>query len=185
MPIIKAEPSTEYPVPGNTVTRTASGLGLIADLALFCTNNKVHLMAGMLDLLAGGTPEVESFSLTLTGTLAAFAVRADSPNYVDGTGAVNGYLATTSQVRTIDDIFGAQTLGTAQSFTATNTAQVQLQVERGDPDNAVVMHYRDSAGSAAHYTDDGGATWAAATGLTTHYDTNYINTAAPAVASVH
>lgn len=166
----------EYPVPGNGVTRSASGLGLIADLALFCTNNKVHLMAGMLDLLAGGTPEVESISLTLTGTLAAFAVRADSPKYVDGTGDVNGYIATTSTVRTIDDIFGAQTLGTAQSFTGTNVAQVQLQVERGDPDNAVVMHYRDSAGSAAHYTDDGGATWSASTGLTTHYDTNYLNT---------
>jgi len=168
--------SVNVPVPGNGVTRSASGLGLIADLALFDQSNQLILMANTLDLLAGGTPETEIVALSLTGTLCAFAVRADSPKYVDGTGAVNGYLATTSQVRTIDDIFDAQTLGTAQSFTATNTAQVQLQVERGDPDNAVVMRYRDSAGSAAHYTDDGGATWTASTGLTTHYDTNYLNT---------
>lgn len=164
------------PAPGSRSTRSASGLSLTAHIALFDSSNQVHLLAGLPDMLAGGTPEVETFALSLTGTLAAFAVRADSPLYIDGSGEVNGYLATTSQVRTISDIAGARTLGTAQSFTATNAAQVQLQTERGDPDNAVVMHYRDAAGSAAHYTDDGGATWGAATGLTAYYDSNYINT---------
>lgn len=165
------------PNPLNSLRLGGSGLSALVDvIAAFDAAGKVHIISGLRQLPNGITPETISHTLSLTGTLAAFAVRADSPLYIAHSGAVNGYLATTSQVRTISDIFGIRTLGTAQSFTATNPAQVQLQVERGDPDNVVVMHYRDSAGSAAHYTDDGGATWAASTGLTTHYDTNYVNT---------
>ena len=163
----------EYPVPGNTVTRSASGLGLVADLALFCTNNKVHLMSSMLELLSGGTPEVESISLTLTGTLGAFVVRADSPNYVDGTGAVNGYIATTSQVRTIDDIFNAQILGTAYSYAAgavVQPHQVHMQAERGNPDWVLVVTYIDTGGVDAYRTTTGGAAWSTESSLPSFYD---------------
>ena len=59
--------------------------------------------------------------------------------------------------------------------TATNAAQVQLQTERSDPDSAIVIRYYDTGGTLAHYTTDGGATWAASSGLTTNYDTNYLN----------
>jgi len=163
----------EYPVPGNTVTRSATGLGLVADLALFCTNNKVHLMSSMLDLLAGGTPEVESISLTLTGTLGAFVVRADSPNYVDGSGAVNGYIATTSTVRTIDDIFNAQTLGTAYTYAAgavVQPHQVHMQAERGNSDWVLAVTYRDTGGVDAYRTTDGGSAWSTESSLPSFYD---------------
>ena len=45
------------------------------------------------------------------GLMSVFTVDA-------GTGAVNGYICTNQQVRTISDILGARTLGTPQSFTA-------------------------------------------------------------------
>lgn len=37
------------------------------------------------------------------------------------------------------------------------------------------MRYYDTGGTLAHYTIDAGATWTASTGLTTNYDTNYLN----------
>ena len=165
--------SVNTPGAGSTTPRNATGLGLIADIALFCTNNMVHYLSSMLDLLAGGTPEVESVSLSLTGTLGAFAVRADSPNYLNGSGAVNGYLATTSQVRTISDIFDAATLGTAYSYASgavVQPHQVQLQTERGNPDWALTVTYRDTGGVDAYRTTNGGSAWSTESSLPAFYD---------------
>lgn len=169
------------PPPGSTRTRSVTGLGLIAEIALFCTSNKVHLMAGMLDLLAGGTPAVESFSLSLTGTLGGFVVAADSPLYLDGTGAVNGVLATTTGARTISDIFGARTLGTAYSYvdgTVAGENQVQIQAERGNPDWVLVAVYHDTLGTRVYRSTDGGATWADESSLPSFNDTNLPTNAA-------
>lgn len=171
------EPGFTYPPPTLTPDLDANGLSAaIGTLAVYdSTNTKVHITNNLNLLLASGTPTFTDYALGLTGTLAGFVVRADSPKYIAGTGAVNGIVATTSQVRKISDIFGARTLGAAQSYTATSVAQVQLQSERGNPDNAIVMRYYDTGGTLAHYTNDAGGTWAASSGLTTNYDTNYLN----------
>jgi len=147
----------------------ANGLAGTTDrLAVFDSGgNSVHIVEDVRSLLTGGTPSSTENVLSLTGTLASFVYTAGS--------SVDGIIATTSQVRKISDIFGSRTLGTAQSYTATNAAQVQLQTERGDPDSAIVIRYYDTGGTLAHYTTDGGATWAASSGLTTNYDTNYLN----------
>jgi len=147
----------------------ADGLSALTDtLAVFdATNKKVHIVTGFRSVLSGGTPSATGYALSLTGSLASFT-------YIAGS-SVNGVVATTEEVRSISDIFGARTLGTAQAYTATNQAQVQLQSERGNPNNVVVMIYRDTGGSAAYYSTDAGATWTASTGLTAFYDTNYTN----------
>jgi len=158
-------------IPGTVLpgVNAGSGLGVnTGTLAVFdSTNSKVHISTNFDRLAAGGTPDFTGYTLSLTGTLAAFV-------FLAGT-SVNGVIATTSQVRTITDIFGARTLGSAQSYTATNVGQVQLQSERGNPFNVIVMRYYDTGGVQAHYSADAGATWTASTGLTSFYDTNYLN----------
>lgn len=175
-PATESTPITSTPNVGYTPILTTSpavdndGLSATTDtLAVFDSGgNSVHIVSNFRSVLTGGTPTSVEHSLSLTGTLASFV-------YTAGT-SVNGIIATTSQVRKITDIFGARTLGTAQSYTATNVGQVQLQSERGNPNNAIVMRYYDTGGTLAHYTNDAGGTWSASTGLTTNYDTNYVNT---------
>lgn len=165
----------EYPVPGNGVTRSASGLGLVPDLALFDNSNQVHLVASMLDLLAGQELAVDTYSLSLTGALGGVVVRADSPKYVDGTGAVNVVLATKSEARTLADVFNARTLGTAYSYAdgaAAFEGQVQIQAERGNPDWLLVAVYHDSLGTNVYRSVDGGATWSTESSLPSFHDTN-------------
>lgn len=139
------------------------------------TNGKVWITSEFDLMYQAEDPSFTGYALGLTGNLASFAVRADSPKYLGGSGAVNGYIATDRQVRTIADVFGARTLGTAQAFTTTNGIQVYLQTERGNPANAIVLRYYDTGGCAAYATVDGGATWTASTGLTAFYDSNYLN----------
>ena len=168
------------PPVGTTLTRSVSGLGLITNLALFCTNNKVHLVSRLLDLLTNGTPTVTSHSLTLTGTLAAFAVRADSLKYVTGTGAVDGYLATDEEVLTISDIAGTRLLGTPYSYAdgaVVAESQVQVQVERGNPDWVLVAAYYDTLGTRVFRSTTGGSSWADESTLPFAYDSNLPNNA--------
>ena len=162
-------PVLNFPGTNTPGVNTGSGLGInTGTLAVFDgTNGKVHISTNFDRLIAGGTPDFTGYTLSLTGTLSSFVFIAGS--------SVDGIVATTEQVRKITDIFSARTLGTAQAYTATNSAQVQLQSERGNPNNAIVMLYYDTGGSAAYYTTDAGATWTASTGLTAFYDTNYTN----------
>lgn len=108
-----------------------------------------------------------------TGTLASFAVRADSPLYLSGTGAVNGYLATTGQAFSINDIFSARTLGAPYAFTrgaADTPSQVQLQTERGNPDWALVAVYHDATGTHLYRTSNGAVSWATESSLPNQVD---------------
>jgi hypothetical protein len=170
--------TTEPPVivynPPPVVTYKGNdGLSANVDkIACFCTNNKVHIVSGLRQLPNGIVPTQVTHALSLTGTLASFAVRADS--YLGST--VNGYVATTHQARTISDIASARTLGTAYSYPAGTdyTRHVQLQTERGNPDWALVTVYHNGGGTLgvrAYRTEDGGANWAAQSSLPTAYDT--------------
>jgi hypothetical protein len=170
------DPPVIYPSIIITDEDGGHGLGVNTEtLAVFdATNGKVWISADFDRLPTGGTPTFTGYSLGLTtgGGLASFVVRADSPRYVTGNGAVNGYLATRLQARTISDVFGTRTLGAAYSYAATAAYyQVQLQTERGNPDWALAAVHHDGIGVRVYRTTDGGATWAAQSSLPTAYDT--------------
>lgn len=177
-PAAEIAPPTEPPIvypPVVSVIAPEGALGLGGGtLAVFDgTNSKVHITTNFDRIAYAVAPTFTGYALALGGTLAAFAVRADSPKYVGGSGAVSGYLATTTQARTISDIFGARTLGAAQSYADMGSPLlVQLQSERGDPANAICLRFRWGSGHEAHYTTDGGGSWAAASGLPGNYDPN-------------
>lgn len=176
------EPGFTYPPPTLTPDLDANGLSAaIGTLAVYdSTNTKVHITNNLNLLLASGTPTFTDYALSLTGTLAGFVVRADSPKYVDGTGAVNGYISTVSQVRTLADVFGARTLGTAYSYgagAAVAMRQVLLQSERGNPDWALVAVYNDTGGVNAYRTVNGGGAWSTENSLPAFYDSNLPNNA--------
>ncbi|MBK9747314.1 MAG: hypothetical protein IPO91_11085 [Chloroflexi bacterium] len=164
-----------------TQPQGANGFGS-GTLAVFDgTHGAVHITTDFERLPYGVPPTFSTHSLSLSGTLAAFAVRADSPRYINGSGAVNGYLATTSGARSLDDVFGARTLGTAYAYpdgAAVAARQVQLQTERGHPDWALVAAYYDTGGVNVYRTVNGGATWNAKASLPPAYDSNLPNNAA-------
>ncbi len=148
----------------------ADGLSSTTDrLAVFDSGgNSVHVVANFRSVLTGGAPSSTEYALSLTGTLASFT-------YIAGS-SVNGIVATTSQVRTLTDVFGARTLGTAYSYASGATTypnQVNLQSERGDPNWAIVVTEQDTGGINAYRTTDGGANWSAESSLPSFYDSNY------------
>lgn len=163
------------PIVSTTPPLYGSGLGVnTGTIAVFdSTNGKVHITTEFEVILAGLNPAFTGYALGLTGTLAGFVVRADSPKYLNGSGAVNGYVASVSQVRAISDIFGARTLSTAYSYAAgaaVQPHQVQLQAERGNPSWALVSVYNDTGGVNAYLTIDGGSAWSAESSLPAFYD---------------
>ncbi len=159
----------------------ANGFGS-GTLAVFDgTHGQVHITTDFDRLPYGVTPTFSAHGLSLSGTLATFAVRADSPRYINGSGAVDGYIATTSGARSIGDVFGARTLGAAYAYpdgAVIAARQVQLQTERGNPDWALVAAYYDTGGVNVYRTVNGGATWSAEVSLPPTYDSNLPNNAA-------
>lgn len=173
-PITSSPPVTYTPI--LTTSPSVDNDGLIATtdtLAVFDSGgNSVHIVSNFRSVLTGGTPTSVEHNLSLTGTLASFCFKAGT--------SVNGYLATTSEVRTISDVFGARTLGTAYSYATgavANARQVQLQSERGNPEAVLVAAYYDSAGTKVYYSTNGGSSFSAGTGLPSAYDNNLPNNA--------
>lgn len=171
------------PIVSTTPPLYGSGLGVnTGTIAVFdSTNGKVHITTEFEVILASLNPAFTGYALGLTGTLSGFVVRADSPKYLNGSGAVNGYIATISQVRPISDIFGARTLSTAYSYAAgaaVGYSQVHMQAERGNAAWALVSVYNDTGGVNAYRTTNGGASWSPESSLPAFYDTNLPNNAA-------
>lgn len=167
---VTTSPAVTYP-PILTTSPTVDNDGLTATtdrLAVFDSGGgSVHVVTSFRSVLTGGTPTSTEYALSLTGTLAAFCFKAGT--------SVNGYLATTSQVRTISDVFGARTLGTAYSYAsgaAVAVRQVQLQSERGNPEAVLAVLYNDTGGVNAYRSIDGGANWLTESTLPAFYDSN-------------
>jgi len=178
---VTSQPYVPYNPPPRPTFMGQYGLsGLLDRIACFDNASKLHIVNGLRQMPNGVTPETDTQTLSGSwGTLDAFAVRADSPFYLAGSGYVNGYLAGTSGARPITDIFGTPALGTLYSYAggSVGATQVQLQTERGNPDFVLVALYKDSTGTRVYRSIDGGGSWSAGSGLPTAYDTNLPNNA--------
>lgn len=179
-PEAESYPPFEPPVlnPPTVITPPVNGgvgLGInTGTLAVFdSTNSKVHISTNFDRLAAGGTPTFTGYTLSLTGTLACAAVRADS--YVPGAASIDAYVNTTSQARKLTDVFSARTLGTGYSYAdgaADFTRQAQIQTERGNPAWVLAAVYKDGVGTRVYRSTDGSASWSDESSLPTAYDNN-------------
>ena len=146
-------------------------------LAAFTTGNELLITTDADTPEAAGGPTYAVTDLTaLTnwggGTLVDFQVDAFSPLYINGSGAVNGWIMTTTKVQRITDIFGTVALGTAHALPY-NTAAGCLRTERGTQNWLIAVQYKAASGTSVAYTTDG-STWTNVT-VNSNYDANYVN----------
>ena len=111
------------------------------------------------------SPTWVRYALSISGTVGGFVVDAYSPLYL-GTGIeVNGWIATTSGLYRITDIFGARTLTLQHTFSVAVAEPYNLQIDAlFCRQNAVVctLYYGSTGGHEgtwSAYTTDG-STWA-------------------------
>lgn len=134
----------------------------MADIALFNSDGLIYYLstANYPSQSGGATPEgTESLSgLGMTGTLNDFTVDAFSPNYITSpSGAVNGWIVSSAEIRRITDIFGTPALSPATALSpgpASGTI-IQMDFERGTPNWGFAAWFTAVNGVYVATTSDG------------------------------
>jgi hypothetical protein len=124
-------------------------------IALFATDNRLYRTTNF----NAASPTWTSVNLSALanwggGTLCDFTVDAYSPAYISGSGAVNGWIATTSHWQRITDIFGSPVLATAVALTDTTQARC-MNFERGTQNWGIIPSYKEGVGVRAGRTTTG------------------------------
>jgi hypothetical protein len=170
-------PGVTYVPPVTDLTYTDPDLEVVPDLsaeftdpltspniAAFNNDGNLYRTANFNYPSAAGGPTWTATSLSglgMSGTLMMFIVDAYSPKYL-GTGTqVNGWIATTTEVRRITDIGGTPALGTAYTYVAPS-AFVFMQSGRLTQNHVILTCGLAGTGPRCIYTTDG-STWAEAT----------------------
>ncbi len=120
------------------------------------------------------TPEWSALDLTFSGTMQQFVVDAFSPGYVDGSGAINGWVVTSTGIYRVSDIFGSAPAATLQHTFRTPSGSIanhSINASFGSAGHVVVVSYYGADGTWATYTTDG-TTWATEAQITSHYQSN-------------
>lgn len=121
-----------------------------------------------------------------TGFLYSFVVDPFSPGYIEGVGAVNGWVVSDTDIYRVTDMFGTPAITSVHTFaTATDNTSLHwrtIQASFGrffvaDEENPwlmVVSYYGDTTGHEGTwvmYSMDAGATWSSEVQLSANYST--------------
>jgi hypothetical protein len=152
-----------YPPP--TPVGLSAGVGTIAVLG---GDSRWRITS---DFNAASVVYTTGTAMSILGTPIQFVADYYSPKWLTGTGAVNGWLVTSTGIYRISDIFGTVTPTLQYSFTTGTTTLRSIHIGRMTQNFLmVVSNYRASGGTVIATTVDG-TNWAETT-ITTDYNTN-------------
>lgn len=131
-----------------------------------------------------GGPTWESVDLGITETLYSWVVDPFSPGYVNGSGAINGWIATETDIYRVADLFGTVTVDSVLTFATTaddasfhwRTVQASFGAyfaEGANPWLLCISYYGSTVGHTgtwATYSTDGGTTWSSEVQISEFYD---------------
>ncbi len=105
-----------------------------------------------------------------------FVVDAYSPKYIDGVGAVNGWITTGLYIYRVEDIFGTPIVTQQTSLPLTLAELPHVNIDASFAEEGFVLavvHYNNetTGGTYALYTTDGGLNWNT-TQITAHRETD-------------
>lgn len=148
-----------------------------------------------------GGPTWTQHDLGITDTkVYSFVVDPFSPGYIEGSGTVNGWVVTESDIYRIEDFFGTPSANSVHTFaTAIDPADIRqsrtIQASFGtyfdsgdNPWLLVITHYADEVGHTGTWalrSLNGGQTWETETQVTAHYDSMIEVTEPPVEVAVH
>lgn len=143
-----------------------SGIGT---LATFDDNGYVYRTA----TFDTPIPVWDSVDLSVSGTPQQFVVDPFCSYYLTGTGTVDGWLVTSTNIYKVTDIFGTPVAVSQKTFRTPGgtVANHSADASFGNEGHAVVVSYYGSDGTYVTYTTDGSA-WSAETQLTAFYQTD-------------
>lgn len=165
------DPPAAVPEPG-----LISGQDLVAAIGKF----KVYRTTDFTTPSGSGGPTWDAKDLTGADEMQTWVVDPFSPGYIAGSGAINGWAATTTKLYRLTDLFGTTPAVTAVVTFAKTASWRTVQasfgtyfIEGSNPWLICVSYYGSTAGHTgtwATYSKDGGATWATEVQISAYYD---------------
>lgn len=154
-----------YELPPNT-----QGQWLVAfknQIAAFNTDGYLYITGNFRDAVE---PTYVRTNLGLDGTIQTFCVDAFSPGYLEGSGAINGWVVTTTRIYRITDIFGAASVISQKTFRTPSGSIANHSIDGsfGAQGHVVVVSYYGEDGTWATYTTDG-VNWSSEMQITAYY----------------
>ncbi|GAB4434126.1 MAG: hypothetical protein Kow00120_00240 [Anaerolineae bacterium] len=159
-----------YELPPNT-----QGQWLVAfknQIAAFNTDGYLYITSNFRDAVE---PVWTRAALGVDGTIQAFCVDAFSPGYLEGSGAINGWIVTTTRIYRITDIFGAASVISQKTFRTPSGSIANHSIDGsfGAQGHVVVVSYYGEDGTWATYTTDG-VNWSSEMQITAYYQPDTI-----------
>lgn len=151
-----------YPIDLSTASEDALKMGKgTKDIVLIGTDSKAYVTGEFTYPSASGGPQDWAGTTIsgLSGTPVAFVVDAFCPKYVNGSGTVDGWIATTTGLYKVTDLFGSPTASLQKSFRGTSSRR-SLQSSFGERHIVCTSAYSDGV-YRTHSTD--GSTWSTET----------------------
>lgn len=156
----------------------------IGNIVLVTTSGKLFRTSDFSTPEASGGPTWDQVNLSLSGTVYSFVVDPFSPLYI-GTGTdVNGWIATSTNLYYIEDMFGASpTVNNQLTFPSAITSDTGFRTLDASFGNffsnsawvACVSYYDDEAGHTGtwiYWSTNGGSSWNSEVQITSHYNTS-------------
>lgn len=142
-------------------------------IAAFNTNGYLYITSVFRD---AAEPTWTCTDLALDGTIQGFVVDAFSPGYLSGSGAINGWLVTTTRIYRISDIFGSVSATSQKTFRTPSgsIANHSIDASFGAQGHVVVVSYYGEDGTYCTYSTDG-VNWSTETQITAYYQTDTVN----------
>jgi hypothetical protein len=152
-----------------------TGQELVAGIGKF----KVYRTEDFQTPSGSGGPTWDAVDLTGADEILTWVVDPFSPGYINGSGSIDGWLATATKIYRVEDLFGTPSVTTEVTFA--NTASWRtIQASFGtyffeglNPWLVCISYYGSTGGHTgtwATYSMDGGATWATEVQVSAFYD---------------
>jgi hypothetical protein len=174
-----ALPPGEQPEPPPDLTPYVPDYGLRSGqekVVAICRDGYVYRTTDFQTLASAGGPTWSRVSMGISEYIYSFVVDPFSPGYINGSGAINGYIATENAIYRLENLFGTLAVTTLHSFATVapfaNGCFRAIGASFGryfenDADNPWLICVSDYNGIAAKkrewatYSIDAGATWSA------------------------
>lgn len=131
-----------------------------------------------------GGPTWDRVNLSISGTIYSWVVDPFSPGYINGSGAINGWIVNDTNIYRVTDLFGTPAKTSVHAFPYSaaladgcwRTIQASFGEYFGEGENPWLMCVSYYAGTADHtgtwvtYSVDGGITWSTEVAISEDYN---------------
>lgn len=185
IPEVPDDPDFEVPEPPPGTVPPDNGLiGGQEMVAGIGSDGYIYRTSDFQTVSGSGGPTWDRVDTTIADTIYSFVVDPFSPAYINGSGAVNGWIVNDTDIYRVTDLFGTPVATSVYTFDEPTVAadfhwrSIQASfgayfAEGANPWLLCVSYYGDTAGHTGTWatrSTDGGVTWSAEVQISAFYD---------------